>query len=177
MSLAWNPNPEPDVIGYRVYYGPAGGTPTFSKDAGGSTTTTVTGLQEGASYSFHATAYNSAGLESELSSPVSYTIPSTVNNLPVTWEKSFSPNAANYNFFYGPPDQTPTLRNVGTNLSTVVSNVIRGGTYEVTVEAINSAGSPVTDYEIVTYTIPQTGTIGSIHLLAVDYPPTIALTS
>lgn len=177
VSLAWDPNPEPDVIGYRIYYGPAGGTPTTSQDAGASTATTVTGLQEGASYSFYATAYNSAGLESELSSPVSYTVPSSANNFVVTWEKSFSVNAAGYRFLYGPPNQTPTVRNVGTSLSATISNVVRGATYELTVEALDSSGSPVTEYELVTYTIPQTGLIGSVHLLPIDQPPSVALTS
>ena len=89
ITLAWNKNPEPDVVGYRVHFGPQGGTPTTTRDAGNATNLVVTGLQEGASYSFYASAYNSAGLESDLSTPVNYTVPSTVNNLLVTWEQSF----------------------------------------------------------------------------------------
>ena len=177
VSLAWNPNPEPDVIGYRIYYGPAGETPTTSQDAGTATTATVSNLQEGASYDFYATAYNSAGLESELSSPVSYTVPSTANNLLVSWEQSFSVSANTYSIFYGPPGETPAMLPAGTNLSTTISNVIRGEAYEISAQAYDSAGTAVTQYNPTNYTIPHTGSIGSVHLLPIDQPPTISLTS
>ena len=177
VTLAWNKNPEPDVVGYRIYLGPQGGTPTTTLDAGNSTNKVVTGLQEGASYSFYAAAYNAAGLESDFSSPVNYTVPSTVNNLLVTWERSFSPQAVSYSVTYGPDNQTPITRMVGTNLSATITNVARGVTYEITADAYNSSGVAVTEYDLVSYTIPPSGSIGSVHLLPIDEPPVIALTA
>ena len=177
VTLAWNRNPEADIAGYRIYFGPQGGTPTTSQNAGTSTNVVVTGLQEGASYSFYATAYNSAGLESDFSAPVNYTVPSSANNLVVTWERSFSSEAANYSMIYGPANQTPTTRNVGTNLTATISNVVRGVTYEITAEARNAVGQVVTEYDGVSYTIPQSGSVGSVHLLPIDQPPAVTLTS
>jgi len=177
VTLAWNKNPEPDVAGYRIYFGPQGGTPTTTLDAGNATNRVVTGLQEGASYSFFATAYNSAGLESDFSTAINYTVPSAANNLVVTLERSFSANTASYTVFYGPQGQTPSSRSIGTNLTTTISNVVRGAVYDITAEAYASGGGSLHDYEVVTYTIPQSGSIGSVHLIPVDHPPSIALTS
>src|SRR5688572_4188349 len=177
VTLAWNTNPEPDVAGYRIYFGAQGGTPTTTLDAGTSTNLVVTGLQEGASYSFFATAYNSAGLESDFSPGINYTVPSAANNLVVTLERSFSTNTAHYTVFFGPQGQSPTSRSIGTNLTTTISNVVRGATYEITADAYNSGGALLHEYEVVSYTIPQSGSIGSVHLVPVDQPPSVALTS
>jgi hypothetical protein len=165
------------VFGYRIHFGPQGGTPTTTQDAGNATNLVVTGLQEGASYSFYASAYNSSGLESDFSAPVNYTVPSVANELVVTWEQSFSPQAVSYSVTYGPENQSPTTRMVGTNLSTTLTNVSRGVTYEITADAYDSSSLPVTEYDLVTYTIPLSGSIGSVHLLPIDQPPAITLTS
>jgi chitinase len=79
--------------------------------------------------------------------------------------------------FYGLEGQSPTSRPIGTNLTTTISNVVRGATYDITAEAYTSGGNLVHDYEVVTYTIPQSGSIGSVHLIPVDQPPSITLTS
>jgi predicted phage tail protein len=135
-------------------------------------------LQEGITYDFYASAYNSAGLESDLSAPVTHTVSSSSINLVVSWDRSFSANAASYAVFYSPTNQaTLTRQNSGTNLSASISNVVRGTTYEITAEAYNSSGSVVTEYEDKVYTIPQSGSIGSVHLLPIDEPPVVALNS
>ncbi|HEX7861023.1 MAG TPA: fibronectin type III domain-containing protein [Verrucomicrobiae bacterium] len=177
VNLAWNKNPEPDVIGYKVHYGRSGTSPTNIINVANVTNTTISGLQAGTSYAFYASAFNSAGLESALSSGVSYTVPSTANNLVVTWEESFSKDAQNYAVFFGPPGQISTRLDAGTNLTATLSNVVRGSTYDVTVEAYDSADQLVTEYEVLTYTVPVSGTIGPVHLLPIDQPPSVALTS
>jgi hypothetical protein len=177
VSLLWNKNPEPDVVGYRVHYGRTGGSPTNHIDLGSATNATVTGLQEGNSYMFYATAYNSAGLESELSVGVSHTVAVAGNNLAVSWDPSFSPSAVNYAIFYGPPAQNPTRRDVGTNLTATITNVVRGATYEITAEAYDNSGTLVTEYEVKTYKIPTSGSVGSVELLPIDQPPVVVLTS
>jgi hypothetical protein len=69
-TLIWDPNPEADLAGYYVYFG------TNSMDriqVGKQTTITLSNLVAGSRYTIYATAYNSAGLESEPSESVFYT--------------------------------------------------------------------------------------------------------
>jgi hypothetical protein len=178
VTLAWNKNPEPDVTGYNIRFGPQGGTPATVVNAGNVTNITVTGLQEGSSYSFYASAYNSAGLESNLSSPVNYTVPiASNNNLAVSWDQTFSDTAVGYAVVYGPLNQTPTRRDVGNTLSTTISNLVRGATYVISVDAYDSTGETVTAYEDVQYTVAASGSLPPVHLLPIDQPPTVALNS
>ena len=75
VRLAWDPSPEPLVTGYRLYYGTSSGNYTNVIDAGNRTDYTVTGLAEGTTYYFAATAYTGTGDESTFSNVASYTVP------------------------------------------------------------------------------------------------------
>ncbi len=75
VTLAWDPNSEPDLAGYKLYYGLESGQYDEIIDVGNVTTTTVPGLDAGLTYYFVVTAYNAAGLESDPSNEVSYTVP------------------------------------------------------------------------------------------------------
>jgi hypothetical protein len=178
VSLQWNPNPEPDVIGYKILLGTAGGAPATVVDAGNATNVTVGGLTEGVTYDFYASAYNSAGLESDLSTPVTHTVSTSTSYLAVSWERSFSPAATRYTVLYSPTNQTTfSEQNAGTNLNATLSNIVRGTTYYVTVEAYDANNSLVTEYEVKTHSIPTSGSIGSVHLFPIDQPPSVTLTS
>jgi hypothetical protein len=78
IRLGWDPNPEPDVAGYRLYYGTASGTYTHRINVGNATTYTAHGLSYGATYYFAVTAYNQSG-ESGYSNEVSGMIIETVS--------------------------------------------------------------------------------------------------
>ncbi len=80
VTLAWDPNPEPDVSGYIVYFGNASRDYPSSTNVGNVTTATVYGLQEGLTYYFAITATNTAGLESDYSNEVTNSIPSDLTN-------------------------------------------------------------------------------------------------
>ena len=75
VTLAWDPNSEPDLAGYRLYHGLQTGQYDHIIDVGNVTTKTVTDLEAGLTYYFVVTAYNTAGLESDPSNEVSYTVP------------------------------------------------------------------------------------------------------
>lgn len=75
VTLAWDASPDPSVVGYRVYYGPAIGAYTNSAAVGNVTNATLTGLTTGFKYYFSATAYNSTGEESSFSNEINYTPP------------------------------------------------------------------------------------------------------
>jgi hypothetical protein len=75
VTLAWDPNSEADLSGYRIHYGTSSGSYTSVRDVGNELTCTVTGLTAGETYYFAATAYNTSGLESDYSNEVVYTVP------------------------------------------------------------------------------------------------------
>lgn len=77
VSLAWDPNTDPDFVGYRIYYGPVD-TKLQVIDTGSATSVNITNLIEAITYQFYATAYNSEGLESAPSSTITYTVPPSV---------------------------------------------------------------------------------------------------
>ena len=77
LTLAWDPSPDPTVVGYELYQGVESLTYTSMVDVGNADTTTITGLIPGATYFFAVTAYDSTGLESTFSGEISYTVPTS----------------------------------------------------------------------------------------------------
>lgn len=72
VTLAWDPNPEPSVQGYRVYYGISSGFYTGVVDVGNRTDCVITGLEPGTTYYFACTAYSATGDESNFSGEIVY---------------------------------------------------------------------------------------------------------
>jgi CARDB/PKD domain/Fibronectin type III domain len=75
VKLAWDPNTEADLAGYRLYYGFESRKYDRVTSVGNCTSTAVTGLEDGRTYHFAVTAVNSANLESDFSNEVSVTLP------------------------------------------------------------------------------------------------------
>ena len=77
VMVAWDPNPEPDIAGYKIYHGTAERVydvviPVLNIVSNGLTVTHATNLicsnfLRGVTYHFAATAFNVAGLESDFS--------------------------------------------------------------------------------------------------------------
>lgn len=82
VTLAWDPNTETNIAGYRLYFGTNG----FQNmvDCGNVTNRIIENLRPGR-WSFYATCYNTSGLESEPSNIVEWQSigdqPSTPTNL------------------------------------------------------------------------------------------------
>ncbi len=70
VSLIWDANDEPDLAGYRLYYGLSSGNYSSSVDVGNQTTYIITGLDPAATYYIAAIAYNLTGTESDYSNEV-----------------------------------------------------------------------------------------------------------
>src|SRR2546427_5810795 len=83
VTLAWDPNTEPDLAGYKVYYGTSSGSYQFSVDVGNQTSYTLSGLLDGRIYYFAATAYNlslaESGFSNEVSKAIADVTPPTVS--------------------------------------------------------------------------------------------------
>ena len=71
ITLAWDPNPEPDIAGYIVEYGPTSAPFSLSADVGNVTTWTLTSADPGTNYQFRVIAYNTNGERSDPSASVS----------------------------------------------------------------------------------------------------------
>jgi hypothetical protein len=80
VTLAWDPNPEASLKGYKVYYGSASGNYSFMVDVGNWTSLTISGLEAGKTYYFAATAYGPAGEESGMSDELRYDTPRPDSN-------------------------------------------------------------------------------------------------
>jgi len=124
VNLAWDASPDPTVVGYRVYYGGASGNYTNSFAVGPVTTAGVSNLVVGRTYYFSATAFDSAGVESDFSNEASFT--------PVP-----------------PPNQVPTLNplanltiNEGAGLQTVnLAGISSGGATETQTLTVTATSS------------------------------------
>lgn len=78
--MAWDPNPETDLAGYRIYWGPTTRGYTNSATFGKTTTNEVI-LPSGV-YFFAVTAYATNGLESDYSNEITITVkPGAPQNL------------------------------------------------------------------------------------------------
>jgi hypothetical protein len=75
VSLAWDPNSESDLGGYKIHYGKASGAYTATVDVGKVTSTSISNLTDGQTYYFAASAYNTAGASSGYSNEVSHQVP------------------------------------------------------------------------------------------------------
>jgi hypothetical protein len=82
VTLAWDANSESDLAGYRVYVGLKSRSYDHVTDVGNHTSWVVSELEEGRTYYFAVTAYNTSNLESDFSNEVTTTL-SAVNKPPL----------------------------------------------------------------------------------------------
>jgi tetratricopeptide (TPR) repeat protein len=75
VSLAWNPNTEPDLAGYKIHMGTSSRKYSQVIDVGHVTSFTVSNLQQGQTYYFAVTAYDIFANQSRFSVEISATIP------------------------------------------------------------------------------------------------------
>ncbi len=73
VTLAWDPNLDPNTAGYRLYMGTTSQVYTNEVDVGNVTNATISGLTMGATYYFALTDYANDGLESAYSGEISFT--------------------------------------------------------------------------------------------------------
>jgi hypothetical protein len=65
IEVTWNTNAEPDLAGYKIYWGDSSGAHQNSQDVGNVTRFVLNNVSESRPYYFVVTALNTAGLESE----------------------------------------------------------------------------------------------------------------
>ena len=70
ITLAWDASTDPNIAGYRVYYGTASGSYPTAVDVGNQTSCAIANLSGGMAYYFAATEYDKSGQESGYSNEV-----------------------------------------------------------------------------------------------------------
>jgi Fibronectin type III domain len=78
VSLGWSPSSDTNVIGYNVYYGTSSGDYTDEVAVGNILAATISNLTSGTTYYFAATAFDSAGDESDFSNESTFIVPGSV---------------------------------------------------------------------------------------------------
>ena len=74
VTVAFDPIEDPDIIGYRVYYGLVSREYTHSVDIGSQNIYTLTGLTPGRTYYVAVTSYDVNDNESVYSQEISYNV-------------------------------------------------------------------------------------------------------
>ncbi len=83
VTLAWDPNTEPDLAGYKIYLGVQSRQYSWTLDTGNQTQATAGNLDQNITYFLSVTAYNTQGMESGFSNEVKYTPSTTLFSLSV----------------------------------------------------------------------------------------------
>jgi fibronectin type 3 domain-containing protein len=173
-TLVWDPNPEPDVIGYKVYYSDASSGASGVWLAGTSCQFPLN-LQPGHSYVFSVTAYNQNGIESAPSESVRYAPPSEA--LLVTWDPSLDSSVTNYTLSFGQLNQTADSLDAGNVTEVELANVVRGLSYFFYVTASTPQLAAIESWQQVTVTIPLDGALPSVHIPRLNQAPQVSLLS
>ncbi len=147
VSLAWDANPEPDVVGYRLYSGTESGRYSTVTDVPDQTTATI-GLPSAGTYYVVVTASNSAGLESLPSSelvvevtpvdgepPVFVTFPKDIVTVPD------SPGGSHAVVSWAEPTVTDNVAGVSLSSTHSSGAAFPIGTTTVTYTAVDLAGN------------------------------------
>ncbi len=156
VTLAWNPNSESDLAGYKVHYGNSSGNYSSNVDVGNQTGYTISNLVVNDTYFIATTAYDINGNESSYSNEVSYiidTTPTAISSVNINSptqvnvvfsepvEESSSTDVLNYSI-----DNAITVftASLGSDLKTVTlttSELTDGVTYILTVNNIMDLAS------------------------------------
>ncbi len=171
VTLAWDANSEPDLSGYRLYYGTSPGNYTTSITLGIVTTYTVTNLTDPVTYYFALTARDTEGFESGKSNEVSYTPSASQFTLTVSNSGTGSGTVTGTGISCG--TDCSEAFNAGTSVSltaaAAVSSTFTGwtgacsGTTTPCTVTMNAAAAVTAAFALKTYTITASaGANGSI---------------
>ncbi len=170
VRLAWDASADPEVTGYRVYYGNAPTNYTQILDVGNLARATVSNLTAGVKYYFAVTAYTASGLESDPADEISHTI-STASTAGGAGASGTGQRAAASS---APPEGTGlvTLLSHATSTASDAGVVGAGGTGHGTTESsasLEGVGLATSPSPISLLVVGGTGG-AAIHVYAADLP-------
>jgi fibronectin type 3 domain-containing protein len=188
VMLTWAASLSAGVVGYNVYYGTQSGYYTGEISVAGTNAAVIDGIQEGVTYFFVVTAYDSSAQESFYSSERSYALPSirppgsivsiqpqfASNAVTLTWDPSPSSGVAGYNVYYGPYDgYYPNEVSVAGTNQAAISGLMDGVTYYFVVRAYDGAGQESDPSSQASYAVPPLGPPGSITSIQPQLSPNV----
>jgi hypothetical protein len=108
VTLAWDPPSSGAVAGYKVHYGETSQNYQYHVDVKNNTSCSISGLEEGKTYYFAATAYDSNNLESALSEELAHTVAYQSPPPPVDTDGDGILDEDEINIYGTDPDQSDT---------------------------------------------------------------------
>jgi hypothetical protein len=148
-SLAWDPVPDTDVAGYRIYYGTSPTAYTVSVDVGNVTQATISGLTDCTTYYFGVKAYDTANNES-----------TTYSNQIQGWSRPVVTSATPSSAEQG---RTLAITIAGSNFPAGATALFSNAGITVTSTTVNACGQLV-----VNATVGGTAAIGATNLDVTD---------
>jgi hypothetical protein len=197
LRFAWTQNTEPNLAGYKVYWGPASRSYTNSVVLGKVGTYTLSNLPNAPLY-FALSAFNSDNMESAFSAELGYTNPPAlgpiadrtiaediVTTIPLHVTDLDTPianvtlSAVSSNLVLVPAANI-TFSGTGTNRTMVITPAAnRAGSADITVTASDGVFSASRSFVLTVGKVPDAPLIASIDDVITDediFPPTISFT-
>lgn len=174
VQLQWEPNPDPAVIGYNIYYGTSSGNYSAEVSVDNVSSAILIGLVEGTTYYIVATSRDSTDQQSPPSEEISYTVPDTGTPPPeappalvlssnqtgtaisLDWEPNPDPMVVGYNIYYGTSSGNYTTEiSVDNSTSATLTNLVGGATYYIAATSHNAAGQESPASEEISFAVPN----------------------
>jgi len=171
-TVRWQAGTDPDLNGYRIYYGTANRSYGLPINVGNVTSYTIDNLEEGKTYYFSVTAVDSSGNESGYSQEVSKAVVDTRNpNLAITTpttEANYITSDSTVDLAGNASDNVGIVQitwtnsrggsgtGSGTNPWSIANIALAEGESVIGVTAVDSAGNKGSVSLTVTYTPPDT---------------------
>ena len=156
ITLAWDPNTEADLAGYKVYYGIASGTYGSPISVGNVTTYTLAGLTAGQTYYIALKAYNTSNMESDYSNEVSGVATTLADTTPPTTPTNLTATAVS-------SSQINLSWNASTdNVAVTGYRIYRGGTQIATSTTTSYSNTGLTPSTTYTYTVAAYDAAGNV---------------
>jgi len=161
VTLAWDPSPTQDVIGYKIYYGASSHNYTVNVDVGKVTMYTISTLESGKTYYLAATAYDIDRIESDFTNELAYTVPSecTYSISPTSQSFNASGGSGTVNVTTPSGCSWTATSNASWLVITSNSSVTGNGVVNYSVSANTNASSRTGTLTIAgkTFTVTQSG--------------------
>ncbi|MEE4311793.1 MAG: fibronectin type III domain-containing protein [candidate division KSB1 bacterium] len=158
VMLTWQGGNESDLAGYRVHYGKLSGDYDNNIDVGSVNIYQTTELEQGETYFFAVSAYDTASNFSDYSAEMSVIIPVIDKTAPaqpvvlaysieeskvnISWQNNTEPDLAGYKVHYGKSQRSyDTVVDVGVVTQYQTAELIQGDTYFFALSAYDTASN------------------------------------